>query len=48
MSSLIRSIQRAVSRGKYFNGRGTKLGYTNPKGADKLAREAREAREAKK
>lgn len=44
MSSLIRNIQRAVSRGKYFNGRGARLGYTNPKGKDKLAREAREAK----
>lgn len=41
MSSFIRNIQRNIKRGKYYLGRGYKLGYTDPKGKEKVAREAR-------
>lgn len=42
MSSGLRNIQRALQRGRFFNGRGSKLGVKNPKAKDKLARESRE------
>lgn len=54
MSSLIRRIERTLTRnlksrrGRHFMGRGSKLGHTNPKAKDLLARKAREARHSNK
>lgn len=42
MSSLIRRIQLAPQRGRYYYGRGSKLGVRNPKAKDLLARKLRE------
>lgn len=44
MSSLIRRIQLAPQRGRYYYGRGSKLGVRNPKAKDLLARKSREDR----
>ena len=38
--------ESAPPRRKFFGGRGSKLGHTNQKAADKLAREKREASRA--
>jgi hypothetical protein len=42
MSSMVRNIQRALKRGKFYMGRGSQLGVKNPK--VKTARSKREAR----
>lgn len=42
MSSFTRTIQRAVKRDKFYNGRGRQLGVVNTKAKDLLARLKRE------
>lgn len=42
MSSFTRTIQRSASRKFQFLSRGSRLGVTNPKAKDLLARKARE------
>lgn len=42
MSSFVRNIQRALERGRFYNGRGSKLGISNPQDKALLARKARE------
>lgn len=44
MSSFTRTIQRAVKRDKFYNGRGRSLGVVNAKARDLLARLKRENR----
>lgn len=51
MSSMIRRIARTIAKrknshkiGVHFAGRGSKLGVTNPKGRELLARKARDAK----
>ena len=51
MSSLLRRIQRTIEKrrnsrkiGVHYLGRGSKLGVTNPKGRELLARKARDAK----
>lgn len=44
MSSFTRNIQRALKRGKFYRGRGSKLGVKNPRDKTLLARKKREER----
>lgn len=44
MSSFTRTIQRAVTRDKFYNDRGRQLGVVNTKAKDLLARLKREKR----
>lgn len=49
MSSYLRTIQRTITRklksrrGRHYMGRGSRLGVTNPKGRELVARLKREA-----